>query len=118
MCEGDGPSPGGKLVPAPWPSLSASGGFCLTFGLLPFCHLLHHQGPGVLGPPHLVGGPDGGLRAGFSMKNFTLVTRIFLELALEVVVGLIDIQVCLFFSASCFILRNVRSSSLVMGKAN
>lgn len=74
--------------------------------------------PGVLGPPHSVGSLDGLLRAGFSVKNFTLVTSIFLELALEVVVRLTDIQVCLFSFTSCFICINVRSSSLVISKTN
>ena len=73
---------------------------------------------GSLGPPRSVGSLDGLLRAGFSVKNFTLVTSIFLELALEVVVRLIDIQVCLFSFTSCFICINVRSRSLVISKTN
>lgn len=72
--------------------------------------------PGVLGPPHSVGGLDGLLRAGFSVKNVTLGTGVFLELALAEVVRLIDTQVCLLSFTSCFICINVRSSSLVMSK--
>ena len=70
--------------------------------------------PRVLGPPRSVGSLDGLLRAGFSVKNFTLVTRILPELALAVVVRLIDSQVCLFSFTPCCICINIRSSSLVM----
>lgn len=48
------------------------------------------------------------------MKSFTLVTRIPPELALAVVVRLIDSQVCLFSLTPSFMCINVRSSSLVM----